>query len=122
MKPLLPAASLLASLLFAAGVAAQPKPVTLNVVTSFPHVPSKPGDPLSSYAQAFDWMKSVEERSQGRIKFNYRRAGGDPDLRAVFCLPARRSRRLLPAHHLPRQRGAGRGGDQRGRGDAQGDP
>lgn len=72
---------LVASLLLATGVAAQPKPITLNVVTSFPHVPSKPGEPLSSYSQAFDWMKTVEERSQGRIKFNYR---GGPEAIPTF--------------------------------------
>lgn len=77
MKPAL----FVASLLLATGVAAQPKPISLNVVTSFPHVPSKPGEPLSSYSQAFDWMKAVEARTNGRVRFNYR---GGPEAIPTF--------------------------------------
>jgi TRAP-type C4-dicarboxylate transport system substrate-binding protein len=70
------------SLLLSWSAAAQtPKTITLNVVTSFPHVPSKPGEPLSSYSQAFDWMKTVEERSKGQVKFNYR---GGPEAIPTF--------------------------------------
>ena len=80
------AATLVAALLLVAGAAVQNAAaqdvITLNVVTSFPHVPSKPGDlPLSSYSQAFDWMHTLEEQSQGRVKFNYR---GGPEVIPTF--------------------------------------
>ncbi len=80
------AATLVAALLLVAGAAVQNAAaqdvITLNVVTSFPHVPSKPGDlPLSSYSQAFDWMHTLEEQSQGRVKFNYR---GGPEAIPTF--------------------------------------